>query len=589
MAKRPFAAAPDPLPGRRWVLAGVILGLGLLLAVAWYGLLENRRAAASRDAVTHTLTVLRHALTLENTAIAMEASHRAFLINGNPRFRENRERRYKLTIDQAAKIRTLISDNPAQVQRVDQALAQFKTRHESMRVSDALESTGGIAAARRNFHAFGDGSIEPLRETLQSLRDEEERLLAERNEASAQSAARFDKALVYGTGLSFAMLLSALVALTRQVSATQQVGARLAEAHGRLDFTCKASRIGVFELNLATGALRRSSVLNQLLGLPEDAGDGTFSELLDQVHVQDREAMATARDRGAESGQEWRQECRIHWPDGSLHWLWICARVREEGRLPRRLLGAVMDITARKRADEELTERSLALEATNRELEAFSYSVSHDLRAPLRHIDGYARMLIEDMADSLEPEPRRFLQSISSSSRRMGMLIDDLLSLSRLGRKAIDRQDVNMDALVAEAWHEVCAQGSEPVALKTMPLPRAHGDPALLKQVWVNLLSNAMKYSAPRQAEARVEVRAEPTQDGTRYSVQDNGVGFDMRYVDKLFGVFQRLHPQDQFEGTGVGLAIVQRIVARHGGRVQAEAELDRGACFSFELPATGR
>jgi PAS domain S-box-containing protein len=248
------------------------------------------------------------------------------------------------------------------------------------------------------------------------------------------------------------------------------------------------------------------------------------------------------------------------------------------------------DISERKRAEEsilalntELGANAAQLQQANRELEAFSYTISHDLRAPLRHIDGYARMLQED-ATLLEPELRRYLDAISASARTMGMLIDDLLAFSRLGRKPIDRVRVDMIQLARHAMREAGAEASES-SIVVGELPDAHGDPVLLKQVWVNLLSNAVKYSTPRGAAARIEVSGERDGGVIRYRVRDNGVGFDMRYADKLFGVFQRLHSQDEFEGTGVGLAIVQRIVARHGGRVWAESQPGQGATFTIELP----
>jgi len=249
------------------------------------------------------------------------------------------------------------------------------------------------------------------------------------------------------------------------------------------------------------------------------------------------------------------------------------------------------DITQRKQAEHrilalnlELGANAVQLQQTNRELEAFSYTISHDLRAPLRHIDGYARMLQEDAGDQLDAEMRRYLDAIGNSARQMGMLIDDLLAFSRLGRKPVERVEIDMKSLVGRVLFDVSTDGDPRVTVGA--LPAAHADPVLLRQVWVNLLSNALKYSAPRGADARVEITGKSLGDRVRYRIRDNGVGFDMRYADKLFGVFQRLHSPDEFEGTGVGLAIVQRIVLRHGGTIEADAEPGRGATFTFELPA---
>jgi light-regulated signal transduction histidine kinase (bacteriophytochrome) len=253
------------------------------------------------------------------------------------------------------------------------------------------------------------------------------------------------------------------------------------------------------------------------------------------------------------------------------------------------LANQVGPVIERKRAAEQidalnanLQRYTVELEATNKELESFSYSVSHDLRAPLRAVDGYARMLEEDYRERLDDEGQRLLRVVRESSARMGRLIDDLLAFSRLGRQEPAARRVDMERLVAEVVAE--ARGASPAAVDIAPLPATEADPAMLKQVWLNLLGNAFKYSGKR-AGARIEVGAR--QDGAEqvYWVRDNGVGFDMRYADKLYGVFQRLHRAEEFPGTGVGLAIVQRVVTRHGGRVWAESKLGEGACFYFSLP----
>jgi light-regulated signal transduction histidine kinase (bacteriophytochrome) len=238
-----------------------------------------------------------------------------------------------------------------------------------------------------------------------------------------------------------------------------------------------------------------------------------------------------------------------------------------------------------KSLNQELEKRAAELEASNKELESFAYSVSHDLRAPLRHLAGYSELLQKHAASSLDNKSQRYIQTILASAKRMGNLIDDLLAFSRLGRTETRRTAVDMQQVVKEVVAELGrdTKGRD-IAWKIGALPVCYGDRSMLKLVVVNLVSNAVKFTRIR-TRTEIEIGCVDGNNEVEVFVRDNGAGFDMQYANKLFGVFQRLHLAEQFEGTGIGLATVQRIVHRHGGKVRAEGAVDEGAAFYFSLP----
>jgi light-regulated signal transduction histidine kinase (bacteriophytochrome) len=245
----------------------------------------------------------------------------------------------------------------------------------------------------------------------------------------------------------------------------------------------------------------------------------------------------------------------------------------------------IEDISVRKRAEQVIVERTEQLEAANRDLEAFSYSVSHDLRAPLRAVDGFSRILEEDFEAELTSDARHYLKLVRDNTRQMATLIDDLLAFSRLGRHPIRKSRVNTSELVERAIEEATSfQNGKSPQVQVDQLPDCEADPALLKQVLLNLISNAVKFSRHSDL-PMISIGCErKAGDPETYYVRDNGVGFDMTYAPKLFGVFQRLHRAEEYEGTGVGLAIVHRIISRHGGHVWADSRPGAGATFYFTL-----
>ena len=342
-----------------------------------------------------------------------------------------------------------------------------------------------------------------------------------------------------------------------------------------IDLLCIAGTDGRFQ--------RVNPAWEETLGWSAD--ELTSTPYMDLVHPDDRAATAREAAGLAAGGITVRFENRYRAKDGSYRWLsWKAAAAGEQGLI----YAAARDVTDEKRAADALARHVSELNVINDELESFSYSVSHDLRAPLRHIVGFATLLEQSADGRMEEQDRRYVKTIAKAATHMGRLIDDLLSFSRTGRAALDRRQVDLDVVVREAVLEVSREARKDIRWDVRPLPHVQGDPSMLRLVFVNLLSNAVKYSSNRPHPViEVNVDGAGSTAAVVY-VRDNGVGFDMAYADKLFGIFQRLHSSDEFEGTGIGLANVRRIVHRHGGKVWGEGVVDGGATFYVSLPQGG-
>jgi len=367
----------------------------------------------------------------------------------------------------------------------------------------------------------------------------------------------------------------------------------LQEKDARLTAAQEIARMGSWEWTLSTNAVSWSDEVFRLSGLLPGKFGGRFEDFVNNAHPEDRAALKGALETASRKREPITIDYRIIRPDGTVRYLHAHGKtILDDAGRALRLVGTLQDVTERKEAEKAIHELNQELQArmgdlatVNKELEGFSYSVSHDLRAPLRAIDGFSRMLIEDYAARIDDEGRRYLNVIISNAHKMGQLIDDLLAFSRMGRKALESSSLDMDKMARQVFSDLREQYPDrAIELRVGSLPAGRGDPAMYQQVFVNLISNAIKYSRGRNpAVVEIGARVEPSE--TVYYVRDNGVGFEMDYAHKLFGVFQRLHTSQEFEGTGVGLALVQRIVQRHGGRVWAEGKVGVGATFYFTQP----
>lgn len=410
----------------------------------------------------------------------------------------------------------------------------------------------------------------------------------------------------------------------------------LHETNERLKLMLENTPTAIWDWNLETDVWLTTSKYYTMLGYEPVTGFSDRKVWLGIIHPEDRENVIQRINSVLSfKDQEYTYTARMLHANGTYRWQTVIGHVieKDESGNAKRMLGVRIDVDETKKAEEALrklnqqleqkvAERTLELElrskaleekeivltnaiknlnlkseelqrsamqlqAANKELEAFSYSVSHDLRAPLRAINGFVSILLEDYHHVLDDEGKRICLIIHSNAVKMGQLIDDLLSFSRLIRSELHNSTIDMQSLVGALIAEFqSSKELNPNVISLQELPQSTGDSNLIKQVWTNLISNAIKYSS-KTTNPQITIGANTTENETIYFIKDNGVGFSMNYVHKLFGVFQRLHGANEFEGTGVGLAIVQRIVTRHGGRVWAESEIGKGATFYFTLPAS--
>ena len=386
-----------------------------------------------------------------------------------------------------------------------------------------------------------------------------------------------------------------LAGIVQDITAGKLHEQELAASEARFRYLFENAVIGM-SMTEPAGRVHVNAAFCRMLGYtPEELAQARWQDLTPHEDLPEIEAELASLLSGEREAARFQK--RYLRKDGGIVWADVSVRLRrDEAGEPPHFVTAVLDITQRVEAEQEVArlnaeleqrvaDRTAELDAANKELEAFAYSVSHDLRAPLRHVSGFSALLAAHGCEQLDEKNRHYVDRISASVNEMGTLIDDLLAFSRTGRKELAMERVDMDALVSEALAPLRDEvGERPIEWTVAPLPTVTGDVALLRQVWANLLDNAVKYTSGCDP-AIIAVGAHEVDHSDVFFVRDNGVGFDMDYAHKLFGVFQRLHSAAEFEGTGIGLANVQRIVSRLGGRAWAEGRVGEGATFYFSLP----
>jgi len=642
--------APIEAKLRRRVKGSFIVAFLLTVFIGFLSWYNARLAADGADWVAHTYAVLDTLELTSKDVIEVETSARTFASTGQDLLRAHYETtRGAVVLDEDA-LRYLTVDNPSQQRRLDVLESRIRTALEFAEIIVAKRRQAHAGPGVDEILET-EKLMDGVRATTQEVKAEEMRLLSQRTQRTNTVRRLTSFIIVLGIFVGAGLLSLAGVAVNREIDvsarAREQIGSLNAGLEQRVEQRTAALESEIIERKQAEQALAEQAAELSQSRIALEAQTLMLQSVLDSMAeglvAADEQGKFLIWNRAAERivgygpadlpAEEWSEHYGNYLPDGGtpmpteqlplvrairgevssteifvrnpkvVEGTWIEASgspLKDKGGVVRGGVVAFRDITKRKADERQIQElndelehrvgeRTAQLEAANKELEAFSYSVSHDLRAPLRHISGFSQLLMEEFGSTLEPSAQQYLERIQAGTQKMGQLVDELLNLARVGRHALHLQPTQLNAMVAEviAILQPNCEGRQ-VEWMIADLPAVACDPVLVKQIFQNLLANALKFTRPR-ARAVIEVShkevSHKEEDGQPvFMVRDNGVGFSMKYVDKLFGVFQRLHRSEEFEGTGIGLVTVQRIVRKHGGEVWAEGELDKGAAFYFTL-----
>lgn len=547
-----------------FIIIGIILGV-----IFTYQ--NNQEQQTAEQWKEHSLDVLLKSEETFSLTQDMVLSTRGYVITGDTAFLRPFKKATIVIDENITELESLISDNPSQVERINKLKKLIIARISfSVQIIEQRKQSGFEKAREEVLTSNGKQLMDEIRNLTDSMQKEENQLLQIRQQTYLQKRQEFIVSL-YVLFMGIFLLVCFLFIFIRhnlrvRGKAEEKLKEYLHFFNNNNDLCGIANSVGYFD--------SMNTNFSKVLGYSEkEFCETPFIQL---VHPDDVPATLLVYDSLKAGAPSINFVNRYRKKDGSYLYLdWNATPNSQTGKL----YCVARDITDRKKTEEQLQE-------CIKELEAFTYSVSHDLRAPLRAVNGYAQILIEDYGIKLDEEGKRIIKTICDNAIKMGILIDELLTFSQLGRKEIQYTKINMNELVDNIVNDMDKVLTDKAEIKIGRLHQVKGDVGLLRQVMVNLISNALKYSSKKELPI-VEIFSEEKQGEIVFSVKDNGAGFDMRYYDKLFGVFQRLHKQNEFEGVGVGLAIVQRVINKHGGKVWAEGKLNEGATFNFTLTKT--
>ncbi|MGV8960779.1 MAG: sensor histidine kinase [Stenotrophomonas sp.] len=583
----------------RWRLPVMALVAALIIVLP--SLVLQRMAKQSAEAanwVAHTQQVGVRLYNLQADIREVESAALTLSMGVDTPVLHERMRRADEIMPTLQELSALVQDSPAQLVRLGRIETMLEQRIRlAKQIADSTHSPQQLTLVEEMATRY------PIRDLVRQLQQYEEQLLEQRTAASFSQQRLASLVSWIALALQLLLLCGVMLLLQRQIGHRLEAERRSLKSNARASAVLQTVREPIVLLDAEQHIVLHNPAFSELYGLGEEninqrpldqLGDGAWSDPVI------RQRLADVLLRGREL---WDHEHEQYGGDGVMRTMLINAR-----RMPlpdsddEVVLMTVSDVTLQRAVQKRVEELNHQLEGKveqmaeiNRELEAFSYSVSHDLRAPLRHVAGFSDKLASYLGESVDDKSRHYLQVISSSARRMSTLIDDLLVYSRLGRGAMRMQTVDMQSLVDDTRAMLDSNLQSDASADAPPrqiewhigaLPIVVADENMMRQLWLNLLGNAVKYTANR-ATAEITVSCEALADGShQFTVRDNGVGFDMAYAGKLFGVFQRLHKASEYPGTGIGLASVRRVLMRHGGRIWAESAVDQGTTFHFVLPS---
>jgi PAS domain S-box-containing protein len=565
------------------ILVGFSLALGILVWLAVYSYNGTVKLISSSQWVAHTQDVLYHAEQVLAVASNIELGQRGYTLTGNAKFLEPYNQAKSAIRNHYDSVWSLTSDNPVQHERlkeldsaIDELLLFSSSAIEARTVS--FQEAQQINATVR-----GKLAMDRIRLMISMFQMEEKNLLRIRTRQNEADIANFNLSFISLLVVTAIIILFVFYTISMNLKIRTESEKQLKIASENIKDLYENAPCGYHSIDSHGVFVDINRTLLTWLGYRDRQDVIGKLKFNDVIAASDLKNFDEHYPLFKKQGFIKDLEFNLKRKDGSSFPVILSSTAiyDEDGNFVKSRSNT-FDNSARKEAE-------IRIKELNKELEAFTYSVSHDLRAPLRSIDGYARVLQEDYTEKLDQEGKRVINVIMNNAQRMGKLIDDLLDFARLGRKEAARSNTDMTPLVQNIAGELAQQErGRKIDIVVKPLHPAKVDNEMIRQVWINLISNAIKYTGKKE-EAKIEISSFDKGDEVCFQIRDNGVGFDMQYSDKLFGVFQRLHKMQEFSGTGVGLAIVKRIISQHKGQVWAEGTLNQGAAFYFSIPSNGK